>query len=292
VNDFNMEDRTYQVKVQADKQHRDDLTDVSNLYLRSNDGKMVPMDSLVSTSMIIGPQLIQRYNQFSSTQINGEAAPGYSSGQAMAAMEELALKTLPKGYTFAWSTTSFQEKRTEGLVQVLFALALLFSYLFLVGQYESWNLPLAIVCYVPVAILGALAGLWLIGLDLSIYAQIGLVLLVGLAAKNAILIVEFARDRRDQGMPTYEAALEGAEIRYRPVVMTAFTFIVGVAPLLFATGAGAGSRNAIGAAVFFGMLAATVLGIFLIPALYYTVQTIREKGHAWLDRGKGEEDAR
>jgi len=288
VNDFNLYGRTYQVKVQAETRYRDTVDDISRLYVRSNDGKMVPMKSLITLSTILAPQIVYRYNQFTSVQINGNAAPGFSSGEAMAAMERLAAKTLPSGYAFDWSSMSFQERKAGGQVSFLFALALIFSYLFLVGQYESWNIPFSIILSIPVASLGALAGLWLLGLNLSIYGQIGLVMLVGLAAKNAILIVEFAKDRRDQGYSVEKAAIEGAKIRFRPVLMTAFTFILGVAPLVIATGAGANSRRAIGTTVFSGMLAATLLGIFLIPTLYYAFQTGREKGHSWRARRRGD----
>jgi len=284
VNDFNLYGRTYQVKVQAEARYRDALDDISRLYVRSNDDKMVPMKSLITLSTVLAPQIVYRYNQFTSVQINGTAAPGFSSGEAMAAMERLATKTLPSGYAFDWSSMSYQERKAGGKVSFLFALALLFGYLFLVGQYESWNIPLSIILSIPVASLGALAGLWITGLNLSIYAQIGMVLLVGLAAKNAILIVEFSKDRREQGYSVEKAAIEGAKIRFRPVLMTAFTFILGVAPLVIATGAGANARRAIGTTVFCGMLAATLFGIFLIPVLYYAFQSAREKGHAWRTR--------
>ena len=202
----------------------------------------------------------------------------------MAALQAVAAKTLPEGYTHEWSGMSYQELKSSGQVVILFALALLFAYLFLVGQYESWNIPLSIIISVPVATLGALVGLWVAGFSLSIYAQIGLVLLVGLASKNAILIVEFAQSRREDGLSIAEAAVEGGRIRFRPVLMTSFTFIFGLVPMVLATGAGAGSRKAIGVTVFSGMLSTTLFGIFLIPVLYYIFQSSREKGSAWRTR--------
>ncbi len=290
VNDFNLYGRVYHVTVQDEARFRSTPDDIRQLYVRSTTGAMVPVGSLATLSTMLGPPVINRYNQFESAQLNGNAAPGYSSGDAMAAMERLAKKMLPSGYGYDWSTMSFQERKASGQSGVLFALALLFVYLFLVAQYESWNMPLAIIFYIPVATLGALIGLWLTGISLSIYAQIGLVLLVGLASKNAILIVEFARDQQETGLPTAEAAVEGARIRFRPVLMTAFTFILGVAPMVVATGAGANSRRHIGTAVFSGMLLATVFGIFLVPPLYYVLQSVREKGRTWRTRRRHDDE--
>jgi hydrophobe/amphiphile efflux-1 (HAE1) family protein len=290
VNDFNLKGRTYQVKVQAEASFRDSTADIERLYVRSNNDKMVPLKTLVTMEQVLGPQLVSRYNQYPSAKFNGNAAPGYSSNQAMAAMEKLASRVLPPGFGYDWSSISYQEREAGGQVVWLFALAVIFSYLFLVGQYESWNLPLAIIVSIPVATMGALAGLWILRMPLSIYAQIGMVLLVGLAAKNAILIVEFAQDRRREGLSVVDAAVEGGRIRFRPVMMTSLTFILGVVPMIIATGAGAGSRRAIGTTVFCGMLASTAFGIFLIPVLYYIFQSASEKGHAWRQRHKKMDD--
>ena len=284
VNDFNLNDRGYQVKVQADTIYRDSIDDINQLYVRNSEGKMIPMTSLATVSTLLGPQAVDRYNQLTSIKVNGGAAPGYSSGEAMAALEEVAAQTLPDGYTYDWSGMSYQERKISGEVVILFVLALLFAYLFLVAQYESWNIPMSIIISVPVATLGALVGLWIAGFSLSIYAQIGLVLLIGLASKNAILIVEFAQSRREDGLSIAEAAVDGGRIRFRPVLMTSFTFIFGLVPMVIATGAGAGSRKAIGTTVFSGMLSTTLFGIFLIPVLYYIFQTAREKGSAWRTR--------
>ncbi len=237
VNDFNLFGRVYEVKIQADAKYRDELKDIRELYVRSNNGNLVLLESLVKLKHMLASPFVYRYNQFPSARINGEAQRGYGSGDAMKEMEKILNKVLPKGYSYEWSSMSFQEKRASGQVLIIFLFALLFGYLFLVAQYESWTVPLSIILYVPISSFGALLGIYLLHLNLSIYAQIGLVLLVGLSTKNAILIVEFAKSKRQEGISTFEAAIEGARIRFRPVLMTAFTFILGVLPLLFAKGA-------------------------------------------------------
>jgi HAE1 family hydrophobic/amphiphilic exporter-1 len=277
VNDFDFNNRSYRVYVQADKQFRATSQDMKQFYVRSDNGAMVPLDNLISITQTTTPQVISHYNLFRSAEIDGSPAPGYSSGQAIAAMESLA-KKMPQGFTYSWTGLSLEELAAGGTSLILFGLGTLVVYLTLSAQYESFVLPFIVLLAVPMALLGALGAQWLRGLQNDVYCQVGLVMLVGLSSKNAILIVEFAEQLRARGVPLVEAAVQGATIRLRPILMTSLAFILGVVPLVLATGAGENGRHSVGTTVFGGMIMSTILNLFFIPVLYLIIEGWREHG--------------
>lgn len=279
VNDFNLYGRTFRVMIQADAEYRDEEADISRIYVRNNNGEMVPLSTLVTTERALGPETLNRYNLFNSVTINAIPAPGHSESEVIGAMQRISGQTLPAGYTYDWSGMTYQSLEAGNLAPIIFTLAVIFVYLFLVGQYESWLIPAAVILSVPLALFGAFAGLLALGLPLNLYGQIGLVLLVGMSAKTAILIVEFAKQLRDhEGLSVAEAAGMAASIRFRAVLMTGFSFILGVLPLILASGAGAASRVSLGTVVFYGMISSAIFGTLLVPAAFATIQHLREFG--------------
>ncbi len=281
VNDFNKLGQVFKVMLQAKDDQRSDVADIMGIYVRNKKGKMVPMGTFATARTVFGPQTILRYNMYQAARVNGAPAPGMSSGQAMAALESVAKSVLPEGFKYEWTDMSYQELQAAGKAGAIFALALIFIYLFLVGQYESWMIPIAIMLSVPVALLGSLAFLLMLKVENNIYTQIGFVLLFGMTCKTEILIVEFAKNMREKGLGIVESAIEARKTRFRAVVMTGSAFILGVFPLVIAIGAGAASRRSLGTAVFGGMIVGEVLGTIMTPMFYVAIQWLREKVGGW-----------
>jgi HAE1 family hydrophobic/amphiphilic exporter-1 len=282
VNDFNRFGRQYRVYLQAEPEYRVSPDNMNQFSVRSKQGVQVPLTSLVSHRKISGPEFTNRFNLYRSAEISGTPGEGYSSIEALNALEEVAKQVLPTDVGYAWTNVSYQEKQSEGKGGTVFLFALLFVFLILAAQYESWSLPFSVLLGTPFAVLGAFLGLWLARMSSplfvnNVFAQIGLVMLIGLAAKNAILIVEFAKMEVEQGKSVKEAALNAARLRFRPILMTAFAFILGVVPLLTATGAGSQARKVMGITVFSGMLVATILGVILVPGLFVLIEEMTGK---------------
>jgi multidrug efflux pump subunit AcrB len=274
VNDFNMFGRTYRVTAQAGGDYRLDSESVSKIRVRNTDGNMVPLGSLVTFQEIAGPERVPRYNLFPSAEVNGSARPGISSGQTLEIMRELAREKLPQGVTFEWTDLSYQEAKVGRTGYYIFVLSVIFVFLALSAQYESWSLPLAIMLIVPMCLFSAAFGVWLHGREINILTQVGFVVLIALAAKNAILIVEFARQLEEQGKGIIDAAVEACQLRLRPIIMTSLAFTLGVTPLYLAVGAGAEMRIALGTAVFWGMIGVTLFGLIFTPVFYVVIRKL------------------
>ncbi len=273
VNDFNLFGRTYKVMLQAEEDFRKTPESINDIYVRSSDNSMVPLSTIAKISMTTGTDILQRYNMFRTAEINGANGPGISTGQALDVMEEVAAQQLPQGYGYEWNGVAYQEKEAGGTQGPVFGMAMVFVFLVLSAQYESWAVPFSVLLGLPIGVFGAFIGVNAVGLENNVYVQIGIVTLMGLAAKNAILIVEFAKENHEKGMSLVTAATEGAKLRFRPIMMTALAFILGVVPLVLASGAGAAARVSIGIAVFSGMLMASTVGLFFIPMLYVVIQS-------------------
>ena len=290
INDFNKYGRVYRVYVQADSDFRAKISDIDKIYVKNNNGRMVPLSAVITTKNVVGPYIRTRFNMYPAITINGNTRAGVSSGKAMSLMEQLSEKVLPEDMGYAWSGTSLQEKESSGQIGPILAMSLVFVFLFLVGLYESWLLPVSVLLVTPVALVGALLFQYVSGYSLDIYSQIGLVMLIGLSTKQAILIVEFAKDAHQGGLPIREAALQAAKLRFRAVMMTNIAFVLGLLPLVFASGAGAASRHSVGMTVFGGMIAVAFIGTFLVPAFYVMVEEFKvnfaHKVHEYKEKRK------